>query len=71
MIREETSIAEKIKKLFVLKTIILLVKLMKEIMKIMTQMIKKKEKTLKSIISKFLDVIPMILILIFSNFLAK
>ena len=80
MIREETSIAEKkilrlIKNLitenqiFGLKIIILLLKLMKEIMKIMTQMMKKKEKTcLKSIILKFFDVIQMILILIFLNF---
>ena len=62
MVREETSIAEKIIKLFPkenimlnknlitenqifgLKIIILLLKLMKEIMKIMTQMMKKKEK---------------------------
>ena len=80
MIREETSIAEKkilrlIKNLitenqiFGLKIIILLLKLMKEIMKIMIQMMKKKEKTcLKSIILKFFDVIQMILILIFLNF---
>ena len=87
MVREETPISEKIKKLFPhedivliknlisenqifgLKIIILLLKLMKEIMKIMTQMMKKKEKTcLKSIILKFFDVIPMILILIFLNF---
>ena len=52
-----------------LKIIILLLKLMKEIMNIMTQMMKKKEKTcLKSLILKFFDVIPMILILIFLNF---
>ena len=62
MVREETPISEKIKKLFPhedivliknlisenqifgLKIIILLLKLMKEIMKIMTQMMKKKEK---------------------------
>ena len=69
MIHEETSIAEKIIKLFPkenillnknlitenqifgLKIIILSLKLMKEIMKIMTQMMKKKEKIcLKSII---------------------
>ena len=83
MICEETSIAEKIIKLFSrenmvlitenqifgLKIINLLLKLMKEIMKIMTQMMKKKEKIcLKSIILKFFDVIPMILSLIFSNF---
>ena len=90
MVREETPISEKIKKLFPhedivliknlisenqifgLKIIILLLKLMKEIMKIMTQMMKKKEKTcLKSIILKFFDVIPMILILIFLNFSGK
>ena len=83
MICEETSITEKIIKLFSrenmvlitenqifgLKIINLLLKLMKEIMKIMTQMMKKKEKIcLKSIILKFFDVIPMILSLIFSNF---
>ena len=51
------------------KKIILLLKLMKEIMKIMTQMMTKKEKIcLKSIILKFFDVIPMILSLIFLNF---
>ena len=86
---KETSIAEKIIKLFPhentvvkiiknlmtenqifgLKIIILLLKLMKETMKIITQMMKKKEKTcLKSIILEFFDVIPMILILIFFNF---
>ena len=87
MIREETSIAEKIIKLFPkenielnkslitenqifgLKIIILLLKLMKEIMKIMIQMRKKKEKIcLKILILKFFDVIQMILILIFLNF---
>ena len=87
MVREETPISEKIKKLFPhedivliknlipenqifgLKIIILLLKLMKEIMKIITQMMKRKEKTcLKSIILKFFDLIPMILILIFLNF---
>ena len=83
MIREEASIAEKIIKLFPrenmvlitenqifgLKIINLLLKLMKEIMKIMTQMMKKKENTCsKSIILKFVDVIPMILISIFLNF---
>ena len=71
MVREETSIAEKIIKLFPhknivlkkklmtenqrfgLKIITLLLKLMKEIMKTMTQMMKKKEKTcLKVIILK-------------------
>ena len=56
----------------ILKIKILLMKLMKEIMKIMSQMMKKKEKTcLKSIILNFFDVIPMILILIFLNLLAK
>ena len=40
-----------------------------EIMKIMIQMMKKKEKTcLKIIILKFFDVIPIILSLIFLNF---
>ena len=87
MIREETSIAEKIIKLFPkekllllmknliaenqiigLKIIILLLKLMKEIMKIMIQIMKKKEKTcLKGIILKIFDLIPMITILIFLN----
>ena len=86
MVREETSIAEKIKKpfpnenivlkksfttenqIFGLKIIILLLKLMKDIMKIVIQTMKKKEKTcLKSIILKFFDVIPMILTLIFLN----
>ena len=90
MVHEETSIAEKILKLFPdenivlnknltvenqifgLKIMIVPLTLMKEIMKIMTQMMKKKEKTcLKSIILKFFDVIPMILILIFLNFQAK
>ena len=62
MVREETSIAEKMKlfpnenivlnkklitenQIFGLKVIILLLKLMKEIMKVMTQMMKKKEDT--------------------------
>ena len=82
MICEETSIAEKIIKLFSrenmvlitenqifgLKIINLLLKLMKEIMKIMTQMMKKKEKTcLKGITLKLLGAIPMILILIILN----
>ena len=50
----------------------LLLKLMKEIMKIMTQMMKKKEKTcLKSIILKFFDVIQMILSLTFLHIQAK
>ena len=45
---------------------------MKEIMKIKIQMMKKKEKTcLKSIILKFFDVIPIILSLIFLNFLGE
>ena len=49
--------------------IILLLKLIKEIMKIMIQLMKKKEKTcLKGIILKFFDVIEMILILIFLKF---
>ena len=79
MVREETSIAEKIIKLFPhknivlkkklmtenqrfgLKIITLLLKLMKEIMKTMTQMMKKKEKTcLKVIVLTFFDVIQMI-----------
>ena len=55
--------------IFGLKVIILLLKLMKEIMKIMIQMMKKKEKTcLKNIILKFFDLISMILSLIFLNF---
>ena len=55
--------------LFGLKIIMLLLKLMREIMKSMTQMMKKKEKTcLESIILKFFDVISMILILIFLDF---
>ena len=87
MIREETSIAEKIIKLFPkenielnkkfnnrkpdiwFKNIILLLKVTKEIMKIMIQMVKKKERTcLKSIILNFFDVTQMILILISLNF---
>ena len=86
MVREETSIAEKIIKLFPNENIVLnkkfndrkpdvwfknhnlTIELMKEIMKIMTQTMKKKEKTcLKSIILKFLDVIPMILNLVSLN----
>ena len=80
MICEETSTGEKIIKLFPkdnlmtenqifgLKIIILLLKLMKEIMKIMIQMMKKKETTcLKIIILNFFDVIPIILSLIFLN----
>ena len=70
MIREETSIAEKLfpnenivlnkkfiteNQMFGLKIIVLLLKLIKEIMKIMTEMIKKKEKTCsESIILNFL-----------------
>ena len=47
----------------------LTIEVVKETMKIITQMMKKKEKTcLKSIILEFFDVIPMILILIFFNF---
>ena len=87
MIREETSIAEKIIKLFPKENIELnkkfnnrkpdiwfknhnlIIEVDEEIMKIMIQMMKKKEKTcLKSIILKFFDVIQMILILIFLNF---
>ena len=46
----------------------LTIELMKEIMKIVTQTMKKKENTcLKSIILKFLDVIPMILNLVSLN----
>ena len=55
--------------IFGLKIIILLLKLTKEIIKIMIQMMKKKEKScLKVIILKFFDVIQMILISIFLNF---
>ena len=87
MVREETSIAEKIIKLFPhertvlnknlitenqifgIKIIILLLKLMKEIMKIMTRMMEKKEKIyLKSMILKFFDIIQMILSLTFLHF---
>ena len=82
MVREETSITEKIIKLFPdenivlnktlitenqifgLKIIILLLKLMKEIMKIMTQMMEKKEKTCLN----FFEAIPMVLGLILINF---
>ena len=57
MVREEISMAHKIIKLFP-----------NENMKIMTQMMKKKEKTcLKGIILKLLCTIPMILILITLN----
>ena len=87
MVREKTSIAEKIIKLFPherivlnknlitenqifgIKIIILLLKLMKEIMKIMTWMMEKKEKIyLKSMILKFFDIIQMILSLTFLHF---
>ena len=87
MVSEETSIAEKIIKLYPKENIVLnkkfnnikpniwfkdnnsILKLMKKIMKIMIQMMKKKEKTcLKIIILKFFDVIPIILSLIFLNF---
>ena len=55
--------------IFGLKIIILLLKLTKEIIKNMIQMMKKKEKScLKVIILKFFDVIQMILISIFLNF---
>ena len=86
MIREETSIAEKIIKLFPKENIKLnnkfnnrkldiwfkdyniIIEVMKEIMKIMIQMMKKEKICLKSIILKFFIVIQMILILIFLNF---
>ena len=90
MVREETSIAEKIIKLFPNENIVLnkkfndrkpdvwfknhnlTIELMKEIMKIMTQTMKKKEKTcLKSIILKLFNVISMILVLIFFKFVGK
>ena len=90
MFREETSIPEKIIKLFPHENIVLnkkfnnrkpdiwfknhnlIIEVDEEIMKIMIQMMKKKEKTcLKSIILKFFDVIPMILTLIFLNLSAK
>ena len=57
--------------IFSLKSIILLLKLMKEITKIMTQMMKKKKKTyLKVITLKCFDVIPMIFLIfdLFENF---
>ena len=58
--------------IFGLKIIILLLKLLKEIMKIMTQIMKKKGKArLKSIILKLFDVIQMILTFIFLNLSAK
>ena len=80
MICEETLIGEKTIKffpkenlmtenqIFGLKIIILLLKLMKEIMKIMIQMMKKKEKICLKIIILNFDVIPIILSLIFLNF---
>ena len=87
MVREETSIAEKIIKLFPKENIMLnkkfnnrkpdiwfknhnlIIEVDEEIMKIMIQMMKKKEKTcLKIIILKFFDVIPIIQSLIFLNF---
>ena len=83
IVREETSIVEKKilsfienliteNQIFGLKTIVLLLKLMKETMKIMTQMMKKKEEIyLKSIILKFFNVIPVILSLIFLNVQVK
>ena len=55
--------------IFGLIIIMLLLKLKKEIMKIMNQMMEKKEKKcLQSIVLKLFDLIPMILFLIFSNF---
>ena len=90
MIQEETSIAEKIIKLFPKENIVLnkkfnnrkpdiwfknhnlIIEVDEEIMKIMIQMMKKKEKTcLKSITLKFFDVIQMVLILLFLNFQVK
>ena len=87
MIREETSIAEKVIKLFSHEDIVLdkklnsrrpdiwftnyniIIDVDEENHEIMTQMMKKKEKTcLKRITVKFFDVIPMILSLIFLNF---
>ena len=81
---EETSIAEKIIKIFPKENIAFnkkssnrkpdiwfkdSMKLMKEIMKIMIQMMKKKKKIcLKIIILKFFNVIPTILSLIFLDF---
>ena len=54
------------------KDYIVPLKLMREIMKIMTQAMNKKEKTcLKSIILKLFDVVTMILTLIFINLQAK
>ena len=90
MVREETSIAEKIIKLFPKENIMLnkkfnnrkpdiwfknhnlIIEVDEEIMKIMIQMMKKKEKTcLKIMILKFSDVIPMILSLTFLHFQVK
>ena len=87
MVREETSIAEKIIKLFPKENIVLnkkfnnrkpdiwfkdnniIIEVEKEIIKVMIQMMKKKEKIgLKIIILTFLDVIPIILSWIFLNF---
>ena len=87
MICEETSIAEKIIKLFPKENIVLnkkfnnrkpdiwfkdnniIIEVEKEIIKVMIQMMKKKEKIgLKIIILTFLDVIPIILSWIFLNF---
>ena len=82
MVREETSIAEKIIKLFPNENIVLkkslttenqifglkIIILLLKLMRIVIQTMKKKEKTcLKSIILKFFDVIPIILTLIFLN----
>ena len=90
MVRQETSIAEKIIKLFPYENIVLnknlkvqnqifglkictlLSKLMKEIMKITRQTMKKKEKAcLKDVILKSLSALQMILGLILINFLAN
>ena len=78
MVREEISIAEKIIKLFPNENIVLNKKfnnrkpdiwLWLRWWKIMTQMMRKKEKTcLKVITLRYFDVMPMILILIFLNF---
>ena len=87
MVHEETSIAEKIIKLFPKENIVLnkkfnnrkpdiwfkdnniIIEVEKEIIKVMIQMMKKKEKIgLKIIILTFLDVIPIILSWIFLNF---
>ena len=70
--KENIELNEKLNnrnQIFGLKIIILLLKLTKEIIKIMIQMMKKEEKScLKVIILKFFDVIQMILISIFLNF---